>query len=755
MFGQTVSHYEILEKIGSGGMGVVYKAKDTRLERIVAVKFLAAHGVQDAASKKRLLREAQAASCLDHPNICTIHEIDEDEAGELFMVMAYYEGQTLETRLRGGPLEFQEATDIMRHILEGLGAAHKQRVVHRDMKPGNVMLTLQKEIKILDFGLARLLHDSGFSTETQAIRGTFPYMSPEQVRGLEVDSRADLWAAGIVLYEMLVGRPPFTGKSVGAVLHAITHEEPISPLAFSNHLPPAIEPVIRKALAHDRAYRYQNADQFLQDLGALTSTSAERPAPDVGAPGLFPPGQRSILVLPFVALESCSEGDYFSDGLTDELITDLSAIRALRVISRTSAMRLKGRARDLRKIAGKLRVQYVLEGTVWKRGDGLRLTARLIDATTDSLLWSERYTGSINDVFAIQEELSRKIVTALKVKLSSQEEQKLSERSIQDLRAYEYYLKAKHEILSYSKDSLERALEYLERGIRIVGRNPILTAAVGEVHWQFVNAGISVHPSHVEQAERCAQEVLSQDADSPHGNRLSGLVHITRGNTQQGVSFLKRALNAYPDDTDSLSWLIAVCGFSGKPFVAVPMAKRLLEIDPLTASYQCLPGLLALMAGEFGRAIAPFEKSLEMDPTNPMVRCVYGHILALNRQFESSARVIDLLHHDMPENFFAKLGQFYRHALAGDKRSALQCVTAELVSQAGADPHYCWNLAQCYALLQEKKDALDWLERAIRWGFINYPLLSRIDPFLENIRHESRFEELMENTRARWEAFEA
>lgn len=752
MIGHTVSHYEIVREIGSGGMGVVYKAKDTKLNRMVALKFLPTHLTQNPTVKKRFIREAQALSCLDHPNICTVHEIDQYDDGRLFLVMAYYEGETLAAKIRRGWMNFGEAMDIVRQVLQGLAAAHEMDVIHRDIKPGNIIVTIQNEVKIVDFGLAKIRNPSESLTETGALMGTLAYMSPEQTRGLDVDIRTDLWGVGVILYELLTGRHPFSSKDLGALIQAITCEEPTSPLTFRSGLAPEIESIIGKALAKHRGRRYQNANEFLRDINSLLVSSTQTTVVGSGA-SLALSTQHSILVLPFLNFQADEEGDYFGDGLTDEIITDLSSIHALRVICRNSAMRLKGTTKGLRQIASELGVQYILEGTVRKKGNSLRVTAELVDPATDSLLWAEKYGGSPEDVFAIQEELSRKIVAALKLKLSSEEEQKLAEKPFQDLRAYEYYLKAQHEILSYSKESLERALGYLESGAKIIGKSILLTSAMGQVYWQFVNAGINPDPAYLEKARQCACDILAQDPDSPHGHRLLGLVNVTQGKAQQGVTLLSRALANHPNDPDTLVWLIAVYGFSGKHYAATPMLKRLLEIDPLTPSYQCLPGLLAIMAGEFGRAPGPFEKSLQMDPTNAMVRFCYAHVLALNRRVEEFTRVIDALNRELPTNFFAKLGRFYMQALAGDHSGALECATAELLSAAGVDPHYSWNVAQCYALVGERKQALDWLERAVSLGFINYPLLSRLDPFLESLRTEPGFEAIMQETRERWEAF--
>ena len=749
----TIAHYRVLQEVGRGGMGVVCKAEDVRLKRMVALKFLPSHLTQDLARRERLLREARAASSLDHPNICTIHEVEEADDGQIVLVMAYYEGETLSARIQRGRMELEPAVEITRKILCGLKHAHERGVIHRDIKPSNVILTTDGEVKIVDFGLAKLAGNADCLTETDALLGTIAYLPPEILQGLETDHRGDVWSSGVVFYEMLAGKPPFAGSNSYVVLHAIMHDEVKSILAHRPELPDSVHAVILRALAKNRADRYQSAGEFLADMDLLAQTGNSRVSAH-STPRLSAPLEKSIVVLPFVVLGTEARDTFFSDGLTEEITTDLSTISRLRVICRTSASRFRGVEDNLKKIAADLNVQYVMEGTVRTSGNSLRVTAKLIDPATDSLVWAEKYSGSLEDIFAIQESLSRRIVEALKLKLSPVESMRLGEKPIQDVRAYEYYLRAKHEILSYSSEGLERALDYLKRGEQIIGENVVLLSAMGQVYWQFVNAGISTDPKYIADAERCARRILELDSESGHGHRLLGLVEASRGRTQEAVRLLKKSLESNPNDPDTLSWLCAICSLSGKGYAVASMAQRLIDVDPLTPMWHMVPGLVAMLSGEFGRALAPIERALSSDPQNTMLQLVYAQILALNGRVEEAVSRLEELSSAADGGFFAQLGTFYGHALRRDRDAALRCVNEDLTSAAIVDMNYAWIMAQGYALIDEKKTSLEWLNAAVERGFINFPLLHHLDPFLENVRGEPGFDQLMQSTRQQWEAFE-
>jgi len=748
----TIAHYKVLHEVGRGGMGVVCKAEDVRLKRMVALKFLPAHLTQDLPKRERLLREARAASSLDHPNICTIHEVEETEDGQIVLVMGYYEGETLSARIQHGRMELKSAVDITTQILSGLKHAHERGVIHRDIKPSNVILTVSGEVKIVDFGLAKLTDNAECLTETGALLGTVAYLPPEVLQGLDADHRGDVWSCGVVFYEMLAGVPPFTGANSYVVLHAIMHDELPS---ISNHrpeLPMAVNAIVLRALAKSRTDRYQSAGEFLVDLtqflqSGLSGSSIHSSST---ATALL---ERSIVVLPFVVLGTEARDHFFSEGLTDEIITDLSTISRLRVICRTSAIRFKNAERDLKKIASELNVQYVMEGTVRTSGNSLRVTAELINPATDSLVWAEKFSGSLEDIFAIQESLSRRIAEALKLKLSASESMRLSEKPIQDIRAYEYYLRAKQEILSFSSEGLERALDYLQRGEQIIGENVVLLSSMGQVYWQYVNAGISPDPEYLEKAARCARRILELDAQSGYGQRLLGLVASAQGRTQEAVRLLKKSLESNPNDPDTLSWLCVICSLSGKGYAVASLAQRLIDVDPLTPIWQIVPGIVATHSGEFGRALAPFERALKAEPQNPMLQLAYGQVLALNGRIDEAIAYLEALS-SAGGNFFSQLGGFYGHALRGDKDAALMSVSEELKSAARVDLNYAWLMAQAYALIGEVQLALEWLNIAVERGFINFPLLHHLDPFLEKVRREPDFAQLMQSTRDRWEAFE-
>jgi TolB-like protein/class 3 adenylate cyclase/tetratricopeptide (TPR) repeat protein len=464
----------------------------------------------------------------------------------------------------------------------------------------------------------------------------------------------------------------------------------------------------------------------------------------------------TIVVLPFANLSPEQDIDYLSDGLTDEILTDLSAIKSLGVISRTSAMQFKNTTKDLRTVGRELNVKYVLEGGVWKVGPKLRITTKLVDTSTDELIWAEKFRGTIEDVFEIQETISRTVVQALRVQLSAAEEARLGERPIPDVRAYEYYLRARQEVFRFTGEALERALEHLRRGLEILGDNVLIRAAMGYAYWQFVNGGISGDVTYLDRAREQAEHIMRLEPDSPHGHRLLGLISIAGGATRDVVRHLRLALDAEPNDTDALLWLSLVLGFAGRPDAAEPLVQRLLAIDPLTPFYQMLPGFVALMRGDLSGAVEPFRRSAQIDPGNPIVRLTYGQILVMNGRQAEATEVFDQLGHDMPETLFAELGRFYQLALAGRSAEARTAVSEPHRAAAWQDMEYSWCMAQCHTLLDDRAEALRWLRNAaIEQNFSNYPLLAERDPVFAPLRSDPGFIQLADEIRRKWEAVES
>ena len=738
MIGKTISHYKILEKLGEGGMGVVYKAEDTKLKRAVALKFLPSELTRYADAKARFVQEAQAACALDHPDICTIYEIGETEDGQLFIAMTLYEGETLKQKIERGPLAIEEAVEIAVRVAQGLGRAHEAGIVHRDIKPANIMITERGEVKILDFGLAKLAGQAKL-TRTGSTMGTAAYMPPEQARSEDVDHRADIWSLGVVLYEMLTGQVPFKGEHEAAMLYSIVHEKPE---ALSDASAP-LSSLISKVLQKDRALRYQTASELIMDLKKLI------------VPGIqLPHHEKSIAVLPFENLSPDPDQEYFSDGLTEEVISDLSNVNALRVISRSSAMTFKGTKKKVPEIARELDVQFVLEGSVRKAGNSLRITAQLIEAASDTHLWAEKYSGTLDDIFDVQEKVSRSIVAALKLKLTPDESRKIAERPIDNVAAYQCYLRASAEIWRFEQSALDRARAHLQEGLDILGPNAFLYSAMAFVYFQYVNIG-AAHEDYIEKAREYAEKALALDPDSPQGHFVMGMIGgAFWGNSHEWVRRLKKALAINPNYVDALRFLAGPYIISfGKLAAAEPLMQRLREIDPLEPWNHFLQGLYLTFDGQYAAALVPLRRYYETDPENPVGQFFYGTALLHEKRFDEAFAVTDRGAKAAPDNAVTKFGLLLRYAILHDREKAFGEMTPDFQRTSRRDNQWSYFVALPLALLDAKQESLDWLENAVDKGFINYPELER-NRFLDNIRGEERFKKLMERVKYEWEHFE-
>jgi len=464
--------------------------------------------------------------------------------------------------------------------------------------------------------------------------------------------------------------------------------------------------------------------------------------------------EKSIVVLPFVNISPEGGQDYFCDGMTEEIITDLSHIHDLLVISRSSAMTFKGTKKTIPEIAGAVNVRYVLEGSVRKAGNSLRIAAQLIDSSNDAHLWAEKYTGTLDDVFDIQEKVSHEIVEALKLKLTPEEEHRISERPIDNPLAYEYYLKARQEILQFTEEGMDRALQYLQNGLDIVGENTLLNAGMGYVYYQFINLGLKTDESYLRKAEQYAKKVFELDAESPYGHIVLGLLKIWWKDPRDGIRHLKRVLAVRPDDFDSLYWLSWIYSMLGKKEAAEPLTKRLMKIDPLNPAVHFFAGLIQWWDGQFDSSLKSFQKSFQAFPEDFVTRMGYTMALLLNHRYEEAWSILNRLAKDMPGYPLVELWLKFKSAIEGQKSNVLQWKSPEFKIWAWRDFALSYYVAQCYPLINEKKDALDWLEHSINLGMINYPFVNEHDPFLENIRGEERFKKLMERVKYEWEHFE-
>jgi serine/threonine protein kinase len=503
MIGKTISHYKILEKLGEGGMGDVYKAEDTKLKRTVALKFLPLELTRDKEMKKRFIHEARAASALDHPNVCTVFEIDETKEGQMFICMGYYEGETVEERIKQGPLEIDETLNITIQIAQGLDKAHKKTIIHRDIKSANIIITKDNTVKIVDFGLAKLTGQTRVTKDGSTL-GTVAYMSPEQTLGKNVDHRTDIWSLGVVMYEMLTGLTPFQGDYEQAVIYSIMNEKPKPPTGIRTGIPMELEQIVNKAMAKEPKERYQHLDELIVDLKHVkqelekgrTEARAipheripiwKQPIPIVitslviiiSAIGFFVLGEKdkmltpdvngkSIAILPFKTIGNSVEDENFSDGIHDDILTQVAKIYGLKVVSRTSVMRYKDTDKSMSEVAQELGVETILEGSVRRVGEKVRIVTQLINAKTDEHLWAETYDRDYTDIIAVQTDVAQKIALALKVALTPEEIKSTKNVATENIEAYEYFRRGRY--YWNTKSDLEgnmQAAELLDKAVEL------------------------------------------------------------------------------------------------------------------------------------------------------------------------------------------------------------------------------------------------------------------------------------------------
>ena len=476
-------------------------------------------------------------------------------------------------------------------------------------------------------------------------------------------------------------------------------------------------------------------------------TSGEPPSP-VSA---FP--EKSIIVLPFSDLSPQKDQEYFCDGMTEEIITDLSHVHELLIISRSSAMTFKGTQKTIPEIARTVNVRYVLEGSVRKAGNDLRITAQLIDATTDAHVWAEKYSGTLDDVFDIQERVSRSIVKVLKLMLTPEEAGRLAERPIGNIAAYDCYLKAKHDVWTFTKEGTERAVQYLQNALDILGENATLYAGLGLAYFQLVNLGIE-QEEYLGKAKEYAQKAFALDPGSPQGHAVRGYVDMLEGDMRRAISHMKKAMSSDPGDSDTVGWLGWFYLLVGKASAAVPLIERSSKMDPANPNWHLVRGLASFFEGHFDLAAEQVRGAYIMAPHTPANQFWYALSLAYGDRFQASLSILDIDEKAVPsDDAFKKMSEFLRAALRGEQDTFSRLQTPDVLRTLKRDLQLSYHTASFYSFLNQPKDALDWLENAISRGFYNHPFME-VDPFLKNIRREERFKELMERVKCEWEHFE-
>lgn len=777
MIGQTLGHYRILEQIGAGGMGVVYRARDERLDRDVALKVLPAGTLTDEAARKRFRKEALSLSRLNHPNIATVHDFDSQE-GIDFLVTELIPGVTLDDKLTVGPLPEKDVIQIGMQLAEGLEAAHRQGVIHRDLKPANLRLTPEGRLKILDFGLAQRVGPADPASVTQSVMqagpaGTLAYMSPEQLKDEKVDARADLWAAGMVLYELATGRRPFEGKSSTALADQILHSAPPGPQVIQPRVSPRLADVILKCLEKDPENRYQSAKELMVDLRRLSGTtvttasvaSPVRPArgqwpviAGVLAIGLIaalvyvyktrqtePAAEthiRSLAVLPLANLSGDPEQEYFADGITEAMITELAQISALRVISRTSVMSYKGGKKSLPEIARELHVDGILEGSVVRSGGKVRITAQLIQAVPERHLWAKAYDRDLRDVLAIQSEVARAVAEEIRVKLTPQEQSRLQKTQTVNPEAHDAYLRGRYHWNLGEPQDVEKARAYFEEALK---KDPLYAPAYSGLsdYYSVLPFYTNARPDDVfPKAKAAVTKALELDDSLAEAHAsLAYIQTYYEWDWDAAGREFQRALALNPNDPNVRHRYSRYLSSLGRIEDAVREARRAQELDPLSTIIKANVGVIYYFGRKYDLAIGALQEVLKEDQNFSTAH--WGLGLAYEQkgmQPEAIAEFekADALSKHRSNNTIASLSHAY--AAAGQAAKA-QKLLDELESRRKPANISGYQFAIALVGAGKKDQAFAELEKAFRERSTLLGYL-KMDPRLDPLRSDPRFQDL-------------
>jgi len=730
MIGQTISHYRVASKLGAGGMGVVYEAEDTRLGRRVALKFLPVELAQDAPSLLRFQREARAASALNHPNICTVHAIEEYES-QHFIVMELLEGQTLAELIRTRPLDIETLLDLAIQIADALESAHGKGIVHRDLKPANIFVNSRSQAKILDFGLAKIevarsaTEGSGMVTMARtdeltkagATVGTVSYMSPEQARGQLTDARSDLFSLGAVIYQMATGSPPFQGETSAVIFEAILNREP-APLGQSNpRLPSDLNRIVRRALEKDRSLRYQTANDMKAEMLRLKrdidSGSGGRPAETSESQReAAKAAEKSVAVLYLENLSGVKEDEYLRDGVTEDIITELSKIKGLKIFSRPTVLAYRDKQVTAAQIGQQLGAAYVLAGSLRRAGTRLRINAQLVDTKTDFPVWSERYDREMQDVFELQDEIARKIAEALRITLTRQEEEALASKPTENLQAYDLYLRGKSYARRLTRQDLEFALQMFENAVSVDPGFALAHAAIANACAQY-HYHYERESKWIERAVAASQRASALSKHTPEVLVAEGWILYAEGKYDQASRCVRQSIDRKPDCEGAYYLLGRTLFAAGHYQEVVDMAEEAIAASgedyniyvPITNALGAL-GKIEIRRALMQRRTLVFEAHLKKVPEDARARVLLAQDYAVDGRPEDAMR----------EAIMAM-------ALRPNEATVL------------------YNVACVFCSLSRKAEAMDALKRAWDAGFKD-PSWTRRDPDLELLHDDPEFDRL-------------
>jgi eukaryotic-like serine/threonine-protein kinase len=781
MIGRTLGHYRIVAKIGAGGMGEVYSAHDVRLERDVALKVLPVEALSDDAARKRFRKEALALSKLNHPHIATIYDFDSD-GGVDFLAMEFVAGETLAQRIANKSLNEKDVAGLGGQIADALEEAHEQGIVHRDLKPGNVMVTAKGRVKVLDFGLAKLLRPSGSTTSVdtvsetqQGVSGTLPYMAPEQLREEAVDQRSDIFAFGAVLYEMATGQRPFPETSSSRLTEAILHHAPVAPRALNPRVSPELERIILKCLDKAPELRFQSAKELSLDLrrlgapvtavnlprvagkgagvGKIVAASVVAIVVLVGIAALLnvggwrdrfagiskAPKFESIAVLPLANLSADPAQEYFADGMTEELTTELAQISGLRVISRTSTMRYKGSKKPLPEIAKELGVDAVIEGSVERSGEEVRITAQLINARNDTHLWARSYHRNLRDVLAMQSEVARAIAGEISVQLTPQEQARFERSRPVNTAAYEAYLRGLYHWNFHTPEEMQKAVSEFNRAIEIDPGYALAYVALSNTyHLLPFNADIAPQEAFP-KAKEAALKAIQLDPQLGEAHSSLALVLGQYDWDWAGAEREhKRAIELSPNSPSALMYYAELLSLEGRHDEAIAAASRGRELDPVAGAVGLQLSRAYFHERQYDRAAQSFLQFLEINPRFWPLHLYLGQVY--EQQGKYAQAIVELRQAQGPTlQATSIIGHVY--ALSGQKPEAEKILGELLLRSKSAylPPIY---IARIYAGLGQKDEAMAWLEKSYAVRDSHMEFLG-VDPTFDALRSDARFADLL------------